>query len=93
MPLSTQNCELVFLRVIHRANRNLLFAVFANFAFAFHTLFAFFAFRAYPKYFIAHSALFALKLLLGRNHAVRSVKHEQSQNQSAKFTSLNARTQ
>jgi len=84
-----QNCELVFLQVIHRANRNLLFAVFANFAFAFHTLFAFRAFRAYPKYFIAHSALFALKLLVGRNHAVRSVKHEQSQNQSAKFTSLN----
>ena len=64
-----QNCELVFLRVIHRTNRNLLFAVFANFAFAFHTLFAF---RAYPKNFIAHSTLFALKLLVGRNHAVRS---------------------
>jgi len=48
------------LRGFHRANRALLFPVFANFAFAFYALFAFFAFRAYCIYFIAHIARFLL---------------------------------
>jgi len=39
------------LRVFHRANRALLFAVFANFAFTFYTLFASLPFA--PTVFIA----------------------------------------